>query len=204
MAHDRREVDRRRRIALVVDDLESGILGVFTRAFAGILSEFRVRIGKRDCLRLGILRFRHFEEAARERRLWGRPVGNHGEVLVVLELVVDAGAEQADEQFLARHGHRHGGGNLRRGIAADDQIDLVDIEQLRIDRGHFGRLALVVVIDELHRPPEQATLRVDVGLPDLHGDERHLAVGGERTGKRHAEPDLDRLLGRRGAGHHQE
>src|ERR1700731_572917 len=46
-AHDRREVDRRRRIALVVDDLESGILGVFTRAFAGILSEFRVRIGKR-------------------------------------------------------------------------------------------------------------------------------------------------------------
>jgi hypothetical protein len=25
-------------------------------------------------------------------------------------------------------------------------------------------------------------LRVDVGLPDLHGDKRHLAVGGERTG----------------------
>jgi hypothetical protein len=171
-----------RRVALVVEDLEAGILGVFARAFAGILSEFGVRVGQRDRLRLGILRFGHLEEAARESWLRGRPVGDHGEVLVVLELVVDAGAEQADEQFLARHGDRHGGGNLRRGIAADDQIDLVDIEKLGIDRGHLGRLALVVVIDELHRPPEQAALRVDVGLPDLHGDKRHLAVGGERTG----------------------
>src|SRR4029077_11698684 len=40
---------------------------------------------------------------------------------------------------------------------------------------------------------EQATLGVDVLLPDFDRQQRRLAVGRERPGERHAEADLDRL-----------
>src|SRR5207237_10777823 len=52
---------------------------------------------------------------------------------------------------------------------------------------------------QLRRPPEQAALLVDVVLPDLHGQQRRLAVGGEAAGESHAEADLDRV-GRAGHG----
>jgi len=52
---------------------------------------------------------------------------------------------------------------------------------------------LVVVVDELHRSAEQAAPLVHVVLPDLHGQQRRLAVGGESAGQRHAEADLDRV-----------
>ena len=82
-------------------------------------------------------------------------------------------------------------------VAADHQIDLVDVEQLRVDAGHRRRIALIVVVDELHRPAEEPALGVDVLLPDLHREERRLAVGREPAGQRHAEADLDRLGGLR-------
>ena len=59
--------------------------------------------------------------------------------------------------------------------------------------GAAAALALVIVIDELDRTPEQAALGVDLFFPDLHAEQRLLAVGGERTGERHGETDLDRL-----------
>src|SRR5438552_242719 len=74
-----------------------------------------------------------------------------------------------------------------------DAIDLGDVEHLRVDAGHGGGVGLIVVEDELHRPPEQPALLVHVVFPDLHGEERGLAVGGEPTRQRHAEADLDRV-----------
>src|SRR5262249_55522479 len=45
----------------------------------------------------------------------------------------------------------------------------------------------------------QAALGIDVGLRDLHGQERALAVGREPAGQRHAEADGERLGLRVGA-----
>src|SRR5260221_1051816 len=45
------------------------------------------------------------------------------------------------------------------------------------------------VIDELDWTPEQAALGVDLLLPDLHAEQRLLAVGREPTGQRHGEAD---------------
>ena len=84
-AHDRREIGRRWRIALVVEDLEAGSLGVLARAFAGVLSKFGVRRRDRDRLRLWLLRFGHLEEAAREGWLRGRAVRDHREVFRIVE-----------------------------------------------------------------------------------------------------------------------
>jgi hypothetical protein len=49
---------------------------------------------------------------------------------------------------------------------------------------------LIIVIDELDRPPEQTAFGVGLFLPNLHAEQRLLAVGGERTGQRHPEPIL--------------
>ena len=155
----------RRRIALVVDDVEARRLGVLARPLARVLPELGVGIGERDGLRLRVLRLRHLEEAAGERRLRRRAVRDHREIFVVDEVVVDASAEQADEQLLALDRDRHRRGDLGRGIARDDQVDLVDVEELGVDRRDFGRLALVVIVDELDGPAEQAALGIDVGLP---------------------------------------
>ena len=164
-------------------------------AFAGVASEFGVSHRDRDGLRLRLLHLGHLEEAAGEGRLRCRTVRDHREVFRIIELLVDAGAEQTDEQLLLLDRERHRRGDLGRGIAADDQIDLVDIEQLGVDAGNLRRVALVVVVDKLYRPAEQPTLDVDVIFPDLHCDKRHFAVGGERASERHAEPDLDRFGG---------
>ena len=166
------------------------------RAFAGVAAELGVGHRDRDGLRLGLLHLGHLEEAAREGRLRRRAVRDHREIFVVVEGLVDAGAEQADEQLLPLDHDRHRRRDLAGGIAADDQIDFVDVEQLGVDAGHLRRIALIVVVDQLDRPAEQPAFGVDVVFPDLHRQQRRLAVGRQRTGQRHAEADLDRLFSR--------
>ena len=121
----------------------------------------------------------------------------HAEVLVVIELGVVRESEQAHQHHVVLHGDRQRRGDDRRRIAAVDQVDLIDVEQLGVDRGHIGRIALVVVIDKLDRPAEQAALGVLVLRPDLHGEQRGFAAARERARLRHAESDLDRI-GRKG------
>ena len=198
-AHNRREIGRGRRIGLFVDDLESRCLRILMRAFAGVAAEFCVRHRNRDRLRLWLLHLRHLEEAAREGGLRCRAVRNHREIFRIVESLVHAGAEQAHEQLLFLDGDRHRRSDLGRGIAAHDQVNFVDIEQLGVDAGHLRRIALIVVVDELNRPAEQPAFGIDVVFPDLHGDQRHFAVGREGTGQRHAKADFDWLgrLGRR-------
>jgi hypothetical protein len=79
-------------------------------------------------------------------------------------------------------------------------MHLVDVEQLRVDPGHRRRLRLVVVVDELDGPTEEAALLVHVILPELHGQEGGLALRGEASGQSHAEADLDRIGGAGGIG----
>jgi hypothetical protein len=156
-------------------------------------------------LRLGVAGHGHVEEALREGALGIGSGGHHREVFGIVELAVDGEAEEPEEQSVVLDHHRHGRCYRGAGIARDDEIDLVDIEELRIEARHRRRIALVVVPDELHWPAEEAAFGVDVFLPDLHGQQRRLADGGEPAGERHAKADGDRLVGagggERGQGH---
>src|SRR6266851_4291406 len=178
-AHDGAEIGLRRRIVAVVDDFQPGRLGVLVRAVGSVARELGIGPDDRHRLRLGVLGHRYVEEALGERRLRVGPGRNHDEIFRIVELLVHRETEHADEQPVLLHHHRHRRRQHVGGIAADDEIDVIDVEQLGVDRRHFRWAALVVVIDELDRAAEQ----------------RALAVGRERAGERHAEADPQRLGG---------
>src|SRR5690606_31025688 len=73
--------------------------------------------------------------------------------------------------------------------------DFVDVEQLGVNARHRRRRTLVVIVDKLYRTAEQAALLVGLFLPDFHAEESLLAIGGKRTGQRHAEANSDRFTG---------
>ena len=150
---------------------------------------------------LGVLRGRHLEEALGERLLGPRAAGRrHREVALVVELAVHREAEQREERPVVLHDDRHRRRDHVGRVAAGDDVDLVDVHQLGVEARYRRGIRLVVVVDELHRPAEQPALGVDLLFPDLHGQQRRLAVGRERAGQVHAEADGERLaLGNRRA-----
>src|SRR5215469_4812127 len=192
---DRREVGGRRRIALVVDDLEAGRFDVRARAFRGVDREFGIGCRDRDRLRLRVLRNGGFKETLARRYLRGRPQRDHGEVFRIVELGIDSQPEQADQHLLLLNHHGHRRRQQVRAVPADDDVDLVEVEQLLVQGGDRGRIALIVVIHELDRTAEQPALGVDVLLPDPLREQRRLAVGSEPAGLRDAVADLDRIAG---------
>ena len=192
-ANDRREVDRGRRIGPVVDDVDPSRLGVLARAFRRLVLEFGVGGDDRDRLRLRVLRRRQIEPALGEglHRLGAE--GQHREVFRIMELVVGRQREQAEEQPVVRDRDRHRRHDKIGAVARNQQVDLVDVDQLRVDGRHQRRVALVVVIDQLDRPAEQAALGIDLVFPDLESEQPGLADDRKRAGQFHAEADLDRL-----------
>src|SRR5262249_40109639 len=92
---------------------------------------------------------------------------------------------------------RHGRRDQRGGIGPDHEVDLVDVEQLGVDRRDLGGRALVIVVDELHRTAEYPALGGDVLFPNLLPEPRPPSVRPEPAGQRHAVADLDRLAGLR-------
>ena len=130
-------------------------------------------------------------------RLRVGPGRNHAEVVRIIECAVHRGPEQADEDLLSLHGDRHCRRQQVGAVAADDQVDLVDVEQLGIDAGHRRRIGLIIIIDELHRTAEQPAFGIGILLPDFLGEQGGPAVGGESARQRHAVADLDRLPGLR-------
>ena len=119
-ADDRRVVRRRRRIGLVVDDLQSGLLRQHARAVHRVVRELRVRADHRQRLRLRVLRHRRGEEALGKALLRLRSAGRReGEVFRVLELGVHREAEQAEEGAVVLHDDRHRRRDHVGGVAAD-------------------------------------------------------------------------------------
>ena len=84
--------------------------------------------------------------------------------------------EQADQHFLLLNHHRHRRRQQVGARPADDDVDLVDVEQLLVQGGDGRRIALIVVGDELDRRP---ALGVDIVLPDSLREQRRLAAGSE-------------------------
>ena len=83
---------------------------------------------------------------AKARLFAGR---EYAEIFVVFELGVIGETEEAHQHHVVLHGDRYRRGDDRRGVAAVDQIDLIDVEKLGVDRRHVRRIALIVVVDEL-------------------------------------------------------
>jgi hypothetical protein len=101
-----------------------------------------------------------------------------------------------------RDHHRHRRCQQVGAVVATDEIDFVDIEKFCEDPGHGGRVALIVVIDELDRSAQQPALGIGFLLPDFHRQQRRLAVGRETPGQPHAKADLDRFHRLRRDGEH--
>ena len=158
-ADDRREIDGGRRIGPVVNDVDAGPLGVHARAFGGLVLEFGIGGDDRHRLRLRVLRCgqvkialgKDFHRIGAERQ--------HREVFRIMELVVGREREQSEEQPVVRDRNRHRRHHQIGAVARHQEVDLVDVDQLGIDRRHQRRVALVVVVDELDRPAEEPALR---------------------------------------------
>jgi hypothetical protein len=114
----------------------------------------------------------------------------------VADLAVDLEREVADQQKAALLDHRHDRRRRHRRIGRKQKIDLVDVDQFRIDCRGLRGARFVVIHDKFDLATEQAALGVDIVAPDLDTKQRSLAAGRETAGLRHTHADFDgRLLG---------
>jgi hypothetical protein len=118
---------------------------------------------------------------------------NHREVARILEMPVDADGQQGHGHLVALHDDRHGRGHHVGSVGTEQETHLIDVQQLGIDAGDVGGIALVVVKHQLHGPAEQAALGIDVVAPELDRRQKLLAVGRHAAGQRDAEANLDRI-----------
>src|SRR6185437_13087050 len=81
-----------------------------------------------------------------------------------------------------------------RPIRGEEQVDLVDVEKLGVERRRFGGARLVVIDDRLDLASEEAAPSVDIVAPDLDAEQRGLAAAGKTASLRHRHADLDRRL----------
>ena len=189
-ADHRREVDGGRRIALLVHGLQAALLRHGLGAVGQVLREFLVRGDEGDRLRAGLLS--DLEEALGPA---GRVApGRIIEPLVVLHGVVHLEREVTHEQEVALLDERHDRRRRHGAVGRDQEVDFVDIEQLRVDAGRGRRVRLIVVGDQLDLAVEQPALLVDVFDPHLQREQRGLAAAAERARLRDADADLDRSL----------
>ncbi|HEY7663706.1 MAG TPA: hypothetical protein VH934_11340 [Xanthobacteraceae bacterium] len=192
-AHDRHHVGRSRRVALVVDNLETAGLGVLASAIARGFAELSVRRDERHRLRPRRLHAGDLEPAAGKRQGALVPARHHRKISGVVELAIDVHAEHADRNFIGLHDDGHGRRDHVCGVGPEQQIDFVDADELGVDAGHVVGIALVVVIDELDRASHEPAGGVDVVAPDFQRQQILLAIGRHRARQRHAEADLDRV-----------
>src|SRR5262245_40103946 len=101
---------------------------MFTRAVTGVAGELGILGRERDGRRLRILRTGNLEESIRESRLWPWPGRQHREIFRIFELGVCVERKQADECFPLLHDHRDSWRDHVGGVAAEHEIDLVNIE----------------------------------------------------------------------------
>ena len=205
-ADGRREVHRARRVGPVIDHPQPVFLAQQADTFRGALGEVVVDGEDRDRLRRRRQHLGAFEEAAGIGALDVVSGDVHREVAVVLQLLVHAGAEQRNVAHAPLHHDGHGWRDHRGGVGRGDDIDLVDIDQLRIERGDVGRVALVVIGHQLHRAAEDAALGIHVLRPDLLRQQRRAAIRREAARRATSRSRCGsgwRLAQRRGKGRQQ-
>ena len=131
------------------------------------------------------------KEAFSQGQVWVRPSRNHHEILRVVELRVHSERHEAEKESLAFHNQRHRWRDGIVSIAADNDIDLLDIEETLVKVGYELGVRLIVEADELHRAAEELAVCVDVLLPDLVGESSCLAVRCESARERQTISDSE-------------
>ena len=189
-ADDGGEFHRVRRIGLVEDDGEVSLLGDIPRGQREVLGKLLVRRKQRHALAARLLT--QIEERGRPaiRRAPRCIVEPH----IVADLAVHLEREIPHQQQAALLDERHERRGRHRRVGREQQIDLVDVDQLGVDRRRLRCTRLVVIDDEFDLAAEQAALGVDVVAPDLDAELRSLAAAREAAGLRHRHADLDRWL----------
>src|SRR6267378_5950011 len=164
---------------------------MFLGSLRGALRERRV--GDQDGHRFGlwILLPCDLKEAFSQGQVWARPSRNHHEILRVVELRVDSERHEAEKESLAFHDQRHRWRDGIVSVAADHDIDLLNIEETLVNVGYKFGVRLIVEANELHRPAEEFAVCIDVLLPDLVGESGGLAVRCERARERQTISDSE-------------
>ena len=103
-----------------------------------------------------------------------------------------------DEQLVVALRDAHRRENRAGRVRPHQQVDLVDGDELLVERAREVGLRLVVRDDPLDRPAEQAVLRVQLVDVDLADDLVDVARRGQRAGERERAADADRRPRRRG------
>ena len=187
----RRELHRIRRIGLVEHDWHVALLRDLARGLDQILRELLIGGEQRHRLAAGLL------SRGRERPTPRLSAGPHGALLNHMSwwtLLFTWNEKLPDQQHAALLDQRHDRRGRHRRVGREQQIDLVDVEQLRVERRRLRGARLVVIDHEFDLAAEQPALGVDVVAPDLVTEQRGLAAAGEPAGLRHRHADLDRRL----------
>ena len=190
---NRREIRGGWRIACIIHGRQPGRLGVDPSAVGRIAGELGIRPQDREGLRLRVHAHRQVEEAVREGQLRLRPHRHHGEHARIVVFAVDRQCEQTEVQLVvARHDRHCRRGHIGR-IAGQHEVHVIDVQQLDVDAGHVGRVALRIVADQLDRTPQQSARRVDLFGPDFRRQDAGFADRRQPAGLRFAKPDRNRL-----------
>ncbi|MEH2514912.1 hypothetical protein V1279_000485 [Bradyrhizobium sp. AZCC 1610] len=129
-ADDGGEFHRVRRIGLIEHNRDVALLGDVACGQREVLGEFLIRGEQRHALAAGLLR--QIEE--RGRPTVGRPPGRIVEPHVVADLAVHLEREIPHQQQAALLDERHDRRGRHRRVRREQEVDLVDIHELRVDR----------------------------------------------------------------------
>ena len=121
---------------------------------------------------------------SRQSQVWVRPGRDHHEIVRVVELRVDSERHETEKESLAFDDQRHRRRDGIVAVAADNDIDLLNIEETLVNVGDELGVRLIVEEDEFDRPAEEPAVGVDVLLPDLVGESSGLAVRRESARER--------------------
>src|SRR4029077_18588046 len=102
------------------------------------------------------------KEAFSQGQVWVWPGRNHHEVLGVVELRVHRERHEAEKESLALRNQRHRRRDGIIAVAADHDIDLLNIEETLVNIGDELWVRLIVEADEFHGPSEELGVCVDV------------------------------------------
>ena len=160
---------------MIVDDLQPGSGSGGLDAVHDGVTEFHFGIHGGDRFRFRIHRHRGIEEWLHDRQGRFFAGRENAEKLVIFELGVIGEAEQADQHHVVLHRERYRRGDEGRAVAAVDEIDFIDVEELGVDRRHIRRIALIVVVNQFDLPSQQATLGIDILGPHGHCQQGRFA-----------------------------
>ena len=122
---------------------------------------------------------------------------DHGEIVRIVKLAVHVQAEQPDQCQPPLHRHRQRRRDQVGAVAAQQQIDFVDLQQFGDDARHLRGVGLIVVDDQLHRPAQETAFGVDILDRDLQRQQGRLAVGRKAAGLADALTDGEGFGGKR-------